>query len=350
MIINLITQMEAGGAQGAAIRNAKKFIDKGLNSEVWFLYKKRGVYEDLDFTKSILNREPNNIFDYFYIIFKLAIMLLRMKNVKLICYTHYANIIGGIVGRLCFVKRVVVSHRNPVDTYPKMCKYVDLIIGCLGFYSSCIVVSKTVLDSFRDYPKSYKKRLKLIYNGIELNVSNKPEREFSTPTQFTITTTGRLHPQKNQVVIIKAMLLVDKAKLIIAGDGELFEELSMFVKDNKLEDRVYFKGEISPNEVNDLLCESDLFLFPSNYEAFGFSVVEAMAAGLPIICSDIPAMREIVSDSGIIVDKDDVNAWAENINYLLNTPNKRSELSKKALERAKLFSLENMTKGYLNEL
>ena len=351
-VFHIITQMEAGGAQGAAVRNSRYFNENfNVDSKVIFLYKKRDVYSGSDII-TLLNRSPRGVFDLFHILKKLYVLLKDNSDCRVICYTHYANVIGAIVAKIAGVQNIVISHRNPVQTYPRLCKCLDFIAGCLPIYSKCIGVSQTVCDSFKNYPKIYKNKIRLIYNGIAVrdnHVDSSIINDFSwirekSNGDIILVSTGRLHPQKNQTMLINAMADVNNAKLYIAGDGELKPEFEKLIESKMLSDRVFLIGEIQPHKVYDFLSIGDVFVFPSNYEAFGFSVVEAMAAGLPIICSDIPAMNEIVADAGIILDKNNSEIWSETIKNISEA--KLKELSNKSVERASIFQLKKMAESY----
>jgi len=192
----------------------------------------------------------------------------------------------------------------------------------------------------------------LVLNGIPQipKEDNKNSRFRKSNDKFKFVSTGRLHHQKNQETIILAMRDIQNSELHIAGDGELKEHFNQLITKEGLSDKVFLIGEIKPNEVASFLLSGDCFLFPSKYEAFGFSVVEAMSAGLPIICSDIPAMQEIVSDSGIRIDTFDVDAWAESIKKITSRPELKSDLSIRSLERSKLYSLDTMAEGYIKAI
>ncbi|GAA6131559.1 hypothetical protein NBRC116187_19190 [Halopseudomonas sabulinigri] len=143
---------------------------------------------------------------------------------------------------------------------------------------------------------------------------------------------------------------VENAELHIAGDGELREHFNQLIIKENLSDKVFLIGEIKPNEVPRFLLSGDCFVFPSKYEAFGFSVVEAMSAGLPIICSDIPAMQEIVSDSGIRVETFNIDAWATSMQLLISDTKLKKELCNRSSERSKLYSLDTMSNGYIEAI
>lgn len=351
-IIHVITQMEAAGAQGAAVRNAKAMRAAGVDSHTVFLYVKRPAYLGEPGVVALLDHKPRGVADLLRILVRLFRHFRRNRDAAVIAYTHYANVICGIVGRLAGVRRVVASHRNPANTYPGWCRKVDLALGTLGAYSSAIAVSETVYESFRDHPARYRKRLVVVRNGIEIG-GYAPDKErtedhadsHERPIRFV--TAGRLHHQKNQSVIVRAIKSLDNASLVIAGEGDLRADLENLIRSEGLESKVSLIGEIKPSEVRELLATADVFLFPSKYEAFGFSVVEAMAAGCPVICSDIPAMREVVADAGLLVPPFDVPAWVEAMQRVAMDTSLRKEMRRRSIERARLFSLGTMVEGYM---
>lgn len=348
MIINIITQMEAAGAQGAMIRLHKRFLSDGFDSTAVFLYKKRDVYSNVQNVVCMLDHQPTGIFDYIKIFSRLFRFIFKRKDVKIICFTHYANIIGGIIGRLAGASKIVISHRNPVETYPRAARIVDKIIGSLGIYNEMICVSQAVLDSFKGYPLRYTEKLNLVLNGIDTPTGYNTE-EFGwirKPGSLTLITTGRLHPQKNQKVLIEAIKDYPNLSLYIAGDGELRREYEEYIKDLKLEERVILLGELSPDKVYSFLSNGDVFLFPSSWEAFGFSVVEAMAIGLPIVASDIPAMREIVGSSGILIEPTAISKWKDIFEKIATNKINLHDYGVSAKQKANEYSLDNMYNKY----
>ena len=76
------------------------------------------------------------------------------------------------------------------------------------------------------------------------------------------------------------------------------------------------------------------------------ALIEAMTLGLPIVASDIPAMREAVGDAGILVPSTDVEALAQSVLKALNSPELLSQMRQGSLQRSSLFSIEAMLKGY----
>ena len=112
-------------------------------------------------------------------------------------------------------------------------------------------------------------------------------------------------------------------------------------------DGVEWRGEVSPAEVTELYRQADLLIFPSRYEAFGLVVIEAMAAGLPVLVSDdVPA--GIVADgrNGVVITGHDPSRYAAALANLADSA-VRAGMSKAALEDARCFSTDDMTAAYV---
>ena len=109
---------------------------------------------------------------------------------------------------------------------------------------------------------------------------------------FVIVSVGELNANKNHRVIIEAVkrLKDKKIKYIVCGMGELKEELEMLIQKEKLEEQVFLLGY--REDIREILWAADLFAFPSKREGLGVAAIEAMAAGLPIITSNIHGIKD----------------------------------------------------------
>lgn len=353
-IVNIVTQMEGGGAQGAAMRVAAELRQHGHVAETWFLYLKSPTYIGQEGVRVLLEHRPRSPQDYVKIFMALIRELRLFKPDGAITYTHYANILGQIAALIVGVPARVATQRNPSWTYPILARCLDFIIGCLGIYTTNICVSHSINDTFKSYPKPYVQRLHTVYNGIAPQESPLDQIEartkFGLPTQVPLViSVGRLVYQKNQEVLLKALYLLPTVHLAIAGGGELQESLIQKALSFGIKDRVHILGEISPSEIPDFLRTGDIFAFPSRFEAFGFALVEAMHIGLPVIASNIPALAEVLDESepvGLLIPPGDEQAWAEAIQKVLADSRLRISLSSQGQKRAAIFSLDSMVSSY----
>lgn len=104
-----------------------------------------------------------------------------------------------------------------------------------------------------------------------------------------------------------------------------------------LGDFVHYLGELDVNDLVLLYNLSDVLLFPSLYEGFGWPPLEAMACGTPVVCSDRGSLKEVVGDAALIVDPDDPKAIAEGVERVLTDAELRQTLVARGIERAKGF-------------
>ncbi|MCZ7569712.1 MAG: glycosyltransferase family 4 protein [Ardenticatenaceae bacterium] len=106
--------------------------------------------------------------------------------------------------------------------------------------------------------------------------------------------------------------------LRFVGDGPMRADLEQQAVQAGVAGRVIFTGTLPLAGVHAELQQADLFLFPSTYESFGLSVLEAMAAGVPVVASDLPALREATGAQVRLVPSDDLSAWVEAARRLLS--------------------------------
>lgn len=153
---------------------------------------------------------------------------------------------------------------------------------------------------------------------------------------------GRIEPRKNQEILIKALpLVLEKIRnleLVLIGRfpwKNYKEHLFSLIGKLKLKEYVKFIGELPWNEMYSWLLSSDIICVPTKYESFGYTFVEALSSGNPVIASDIPVFKEIVkgNDVCIFVDTNDHEKWAQQIVFLYEN----KELAKRLGEKAKSF-------------
>jgi glycosyltransferase involved in cell wall biosynthesis len=349
-IVQLVTQMEAGGAQRVAMLLGDALRQQGYDAEVWFLYLKRPTYQDVPGVRVLLDHKPA-ILDYVKIGLKLQKMLKQHQPDMLITHTHYANIMGQVIARFCAVPRRVAVQHNPVETYPQIARWLDQLLGSTDFYTANIAVSQVVVDSVVKHPAKYQRCLQKIHNGIPTLTRNNSldgvRSRWNLPEQVPLLiNVGRLARQKNHKTLIESLQLVPTAHLILIGEGELRADLEQQVAKLQLGQRVHFLGEMQSADVLDLLCIADVFVFPSLYEAMPMALVEAMGLGLPIVGGDIPAMREVLSDAGILVASENAEEIASAVRRVLDDPAFASHLRQASLQRSALFSVEKMVGSY----
>ena len=154
----------------------------------------------------------------------------------------------------------------------------------------------------------------------------------------SILSVGRLITQKYQECLIRAVQPLP-AILTLIGDGNLRPDLEGLASRLGLDGRVTFVPAVPHARIADRYRDADIFAMATHYEGFCIPVLEAMAAGLPIVASRIPPIQEIVGDCGILVQNDPA-AFTEALDALIRNPALRADLGAKA--RARALSMDGL--------
>jgi len=159
---------------------------------------------------------------------------------------------------------------------------------------------------------------------------------------------GSLSPQKGFDVALRAVAqLGDRvASYTIVGEGPERDRLEAMVGDFGLQEKVRLPGYC--NDVTPYFHEADLGVIPSRWEGFGLVAVEALSTGLPLVASDVPGLREVLSpcDAAILAKADDVAALREAIAYGLDNLAGNGAVSESARSRAEEFTIDAMVARY----
>jgi glycosyltransferase involved in cell wall biosynthesis len=187
----------------------------------------------------------------------------------------------------------------------------------------------------------FQKKVVVIHHGVSANF--KADR--TVIRENYLLAVSDIYVQKNlhtmALALVSIKIFFPDITLKIAGkplDKGYLEELNSVLIQNNLTNSVEFLGEQTDKELVRLYQCCKLFIFPSTVETFGNPLVEAMACGAPIVCSNTAVMPEIIGNSGSYFDPLNVNQMSEKIIEALKDDKARMVLSKKALKRSRRFS------------
>jgi len=244
---------------------------------------------------------------------------------------------------------------------PRFLRVADAVIAV----SEC-----TKRDAIRFYGIPEEK-ITVIYEGV--NPRFRPadpeaiaavRARYSLPEHF-ILYVGTIEPRKNLAALLEAFhhLLAtcslrpapcdllpatcDLRLVIVGKRGWLYEGFFHRLRELGLEDRVIFTGYVPDEDLPAIYSAADLFVFPSLYEGFGLPVLEAMACGTPVVCSDTSSLPEVAGDTALLVDPTDVRALAAAMERALTDEHLRAEIRARGLGRAGHFTWEKAARGTL---
>lgn len=313
---------------------------------------------------------PRSIFNITGMI-KSYCLLKKLSFVEQYNLMHCHSPIGGVVARLAFKKshkigtRVIyTAHgfhfydgaplKNWIIFYPieKLCsKLTDNLIA-INQEDYKRAKEKFYVKEV-EYIPGIGVRVKEIQNAY-IDIENK-KIELGITDEKVLVSVGELNTNKNHEIIIRALaqLKTDtKYKYILCGKGDKEKYLRDLVKQLNLQNKVIFAGYRS--DIREILKIANIFCFSSYREGLSVALMEAMAIGLPVICSRIRGNTDLIDENkgGLFFDPNDVNDCLKCIKILLNNEKKCSNYASYNLIKIKEFDIDKinflMKKIYLN--
>lgn len=271
----------------------------------------------------------------------------------------------------------------PLVTIPRICSIMDL--GYLEFSGQfrkkdfwqlkvwtaiSVYVSKRIFaisnstkdDIVRHYPSSKGKIYvtPLAYDDKKFNMHISQDDVRRVGSRHSIVTDyvlylGTLKPSKNIEGLIEAFATLNSKtqipnyKLVIAGKkGWMFESIFEKVKKMGIEDKVIFTDFIAEEDKPALIKGAKVFVLPSFWEGFGLDVLNAMACGVPVVCSNVGSLPEVVGEAGILIDPHNTESIAEGMREVLfASTSKYNSIVEKGLRQVEKFSWEKTARETL---
>ncbi len=227
----------------------------------------------------------------------------------------------------CLATRLpVIGVSHAFSVYQRLSR--RLFVRAFRARVSLLGVSQAVRDDMRqclpDWPAV---RIEALYNRVDSQalrgcmLPRETAREMMGLPQgvWLIGNVGRLHPDKDQATLLRGFAaalprLPAQSLLAIVGSGRLEKDLKTLACELGIADRTLFLGQVE--EARRLFRAFDTFALSSDHEPFGMVLLEAMVAGVPVICSDCGGGREVVKDVGILFPQGDESALAEGLSHL----------------------------------
>jgi glycosyltransferase involved in cell wall biosynthesis len=184
------------------------------------------------------------------------------------------------------------------------------------------------------------------FTNVTIDKSAK-RKELGLPEDaLVLLSVGELNKNKNHEIVIKALVQLNNSKIhyVICGQGPLEQYLIEVANKVGLDNRVKLLGFRS--DIAEICKAADIFAFPSSREGLPVSLMEAMAAGLPVVCSNTRGNTDLIEDGkgGYLVEPDDVEGFAKAINRLILNPELRRVMGQHNLEAVKRFDIDNISK------
>ena len=350
-IFYLITELDVGGAEKALYELVRR-LDRGRFEPVVGCLTGRGEVGDWlrDVGVEVLHFDMRSALDL-GVVRRVANAMRRHRSDGVHTFLFHANLIGRVAARLAGVRPVISSVR--VEERRRSHLLLDWLTHRLVDVETC------VSESTRRYTHERAgiplDKLVVIPNGVDaarFADPPPPPAEWGLPDDApVIATVARLDEQKNPMALLAAIadeegLEGSRPVLAWAGDGPMRGEVEREVARLGLGDRVRLLGRIA--DVRPLLGRADVFVLASRWEGMPNCVLEAMAAGLPVVATSVGGCPELVEhgETGYLVDPGDTSALSGALCRLLDDADLRLRMGRAARARVrKRFSLDAMAEA-----
>ena len=338
----LLASLGSGGAERVVSLLANKMVELGHQVEIICL-KFNEVYYQTDSRVKVtlaMQQTENRLTELFW----LRKYLKKQKPDVVIPFTEgvYCFTILSLLGTGI---PIIASERLDPVAMSQTRKFLKKLL--LPYADWLVVQTQSIKEYF---PQSIQKKTYIIYNPVVTEVfreiDNGQLKIENEGKLNRIISVGRLYPQKNQEMMIRAFAKVaDKFpgwQLVIFGEGPLRAELEFLVSSFKLEGRVLLPGRTE--HVIEELRKSKIFCMSSDYEGMSNSMIEAICVGLPIVTTDVSGVKELVEDgvNGFVVPCGDVDKLSTSFEKLMNSGQLINDFSKSSYAKRELFKIDSI--------
>jgi len=284
-----------------------------------------------------------------------AILRARPDVIHAHAYGYFPTFVGGFAQLMRGTPLVVTPHSDAGS--PTLSKRLfDWAIPAFTIRRAHRVIAVTKVEAHHLRGLGvHPDRIRVIPNGVDLSEFSGLRRKRQHRDEAELLFVGRVYPrQKGIEHIVKALALLHprrRVRLIVIGeDWGGVERLRSLARSLGVEDRIVFRGLLSRDEVVRAYASAEVFVLPSLFEPFGIVLLEAMAAGLPIVASKVGGIVDVVEDgkTGLLVPPRNPEALADALERLLSNPTMLDEMGDEGRMRAPAYSWDQLSPRILD--
>lgn len=228
---------------------------------------------------------------------------------------------------------VLIRKLNVVLTVSESSKR-DIVQHC-GIPEDRVVVTPNGVDHDEYYPRDKEESL------------NRVQSRYHIRRPYLLYVSRIEHPGKNHARLIQAFgrmksrVGVPHQLVLAGGDWDRSEEVHQLADQSPHRKDILFTGFVDHEDLPYLYCGADIFVFPSLYEGFGIPILEAMACGTPVACSNVSSMPEVAGDAAPMFDPNEEEEIADTMEQLLSNAARREEYVQRGLARSQEYTWSN---------
>ncbi|MCC8175109.1 MAG: glycosyltransferase [Bacteroidales bacterium] len=349
--LHVITSLRTGGAEKLMVDLLPRLRDKGVEVELAVFSGEETEFmrqlRDAGITVHRFTEKVSNVYNPVHV-FKLIRLIKHGKYDIVHTHNTAPQIFAAISAVLCSVVLCTTEHNTSNRRRGwRCCAPIDRWM--YRQYHKIICISTQTEQFLIDSTPSVLSKTLMINNGIDIKTYSKAHSipKLKNSDEIIITMVGGFRYQKDQETVIQAMnYLPAPFRLWLVGDGDRRNIIEKRITDLQLWNRIVLWGIRS--DIPEILKTSDIVVLSSHWEGFGLAAVEGMAAGKPVIASDVPGLKEVVKGAGLLFPHGDAKALATEILSLSENPKRYRSVAATCLDRAKQFDISTMVDSYYN--
>ena len=348
-ILQVITSLQTGGAEKLIVDVVPKYKHLGLDVDVLLFDGK-----DTPFKRQLENAGikvfslgyGGSVYNPLYILKLMPYLrkydIVHTHNTAPQLFAALGSVLCSVV--LCTTEHNTSNRRRDWKWYRPIDKWM------YSRYKKVICISDSTEENLRKSIDCNSDKICTIYNGIDFESYDKASpiaKDSITPyiNRKVIAMVAGFRYQKDQETLIRAMSYVPKdVELWLIGDGERRTIIEQCVKEKGLENRVRLLG--IRNDIPSILKTVDIVVQSSHWEGFGLAAVEGMAAGKPVVASNVSGLSQVVSNAGVLFPLGDDKALADILNKLLTDYKYYNTVKGRCVKRAHKFDISKMVYKY----
>jgi glycosyltransferase involved in cell wall biosynthesis len=340
-LLHLHSSAEVGGTELSSLDLSRQLASNGYEQAVAFLCPPGPVsrlYEQEGFRTSYLARRPAGPRSPLALVESL-VGLIRLLTAERFDLVLLYGMVGNAIGRAARLFRPAVPMAGIIRGLTNTVRVARLRLWLdrvsLPMIEVYISNSRRVADDLVafGFPRT---KIRVVPTGIDVDACGPCDRDGAREAlgfgldERLVVCVANLRPVKNHGMLLDACARLwgqgAEFTLLLVGTGPAEERLQRIVRNASWGEHVQFAGSVP--DVSGLLAAADLFVLSSHSEGLSRSVLEAMAAGLPVVATDVGGMRELVvpDDTGLLVPPEDSEALSRALERLLGDPGLRARM------------------------
>lgn len=345
-VLIVVPSLVQGGGQKFVMDLAKGIDRTKFQVRVLVYYKKSG---------SVFDKfaEENGI-DTVYLDKKVGLDFKFFKQVEKAVKDYNPDIIHSNLDSMLYLFPVYNKKQVKLHTIHTLAEKetvgLQAVVRFLAykiFKVTPVGISDTVADSIVKRHNIKKEMIPVVYNGVDCKRYDLPKGKTDSVNLVSV---GNIYDVKNYSFLVDCFFDIcnkkEDVRLTIVGDGVLRNELENQISSLGLTNKVTITGVVS--DVENYLAKADIYVASSIFEGLPISMLEAMAAGLPIISTDVGGVSDIVKNgkNGILVESGDKEGYTAALSELISDEEKRMKMSECSKELSVNYDIKIMVEGY----